>query len=261
MSKILKSMELINPNNNKTWHIEIESESEESKTAMIRTCINHGRITEKVFEGTPYDRKNKFVQTVMAKFRKGYIYNNPNANEWEPCFHGYVDKPYTGFLPIAVNKARSDFYLLRIKNDFEDEIIYHYDENGTLLDWNGLGAKRLTYRACLNDDGSIILQERNFEIYYPDTKRLEKTDDEGIAHTFNKKSDHSDILDGVRVDYIGYDAPSCRGYFDITNTVNNERIKRIFNEFTVKNAFCAFTSNRLVVHTDYGILSIYKIGF
>lgn len=258
MAEILRSMELIN-HNNKTWSIEIESESEESKTAIIRTCFNHGRITEKIFEGTPYDRKNKYIQKIMAQLRKGYVYKNPDANDWEPCFHGFVDKPYTGFMPIAANKKRGDFYLIRVKGDFEDEIIYHYDENGNLLDQNSLGAKRLTYRARLNDDGSIILQERNFEIYDPCTVRLETIEDGDIANILNKSGDRSDVWQNIRVDYIGYSSPSCRGYFDIKNNENEEQIIRIFNEFTVKNAFCAFTLNRLVVHTDYGVLSLYKI--
>lgn len=257
MAEILKSMELIN--HNKTWNIEIESEAKESEAAIIRTCFNHGKITEKIFQGTPYDRNKKYIQKVMAQLRKGYIYNNPSANAWEPCFHRFVDRPYTGFMPIAANKERSDFYLIRVKGDFEDEIIYHYDENGNLLDQNSLGAKRLTYRAHLNDDGSIILQERNFEIYNPHTKRFEAIDDGDIACTLNKKGDHSDVWNDIRVDYMGYDNPSCRGYFDIKNTENDEQIKKIFNEFTVQNAFCAFTLNRLVVHTDYGVLSLYKI--
>ena len=77
MAEILKSMELIN-HHNKTWSIEIESESEGSENAIIRTCFNHGKITEKVFQGTPYDRNNKYIQKVMTQLRKGYIYNNPS---------------------------------------------------------------------------------------------------------------------------------------------------------------------------------------
>ena len=141
MTEILKSMELINESN-KTWKIEIESETEKSETAIIRTCFNHGKITEKVFEGTPYDRNLKYIQRIMGQLRKGYKYINPDANAWKPCFHGFVDKPYTGFMPIAANHKRTDFYLIRIKENFTDEIIYHYDENGNLLDQNSLGGKK-----------------------------------------------------------------------------------------------------------------------
>ena len=263
MSTILKSMELIN-SNNKTWRIEIEGESEESRTTIIRTCFNHGRTTEKVVEGTRYDRNKQYIQKIMGQLRKGYRYRNLDANKWEPCFHGYVGRGYTGFMPIAASKTRSDFYLIRVKGDFEDEILFHYDENGNLLDQDRLGAKRLTYRAHMDDDSSLILHslihlEKIFEVYDPDTKRLERIEDDRITHLFDQKDDHSDISNGIRVDYIGYEAPSARGYFDITDTEKDERIIRIFNEFTVQNAFCAFTSNRLIVHTDYGVLSIYNI--
>ena len=259
MSEIWRSMELINPNNQKTWQIEIESESGESDRAIFRTCFNHGKIKEKDFQGTLYDRKNKYVQAIMEKMRKGYVYSNPQADPWNPCFHGYIDRPYSGFLPIAANQNRSDFYIVRIKKDFEDEIIYHYNEDGALLDSNSLGAQRITYRACLNEDGTIIFKERNYEIYNPDTKKLKETNSEEVAHTFDNKNDHSDSRNGVRVTYLGYDAPSCRGYFDIINEKDDQRMVRIVNEFTIQNAFCAFTKNRLIVHTDYGVLSIYKI--
>lgn len=258
MSEILNSMELVSPKQ-KIWSIELEAESEKSETAVFRTCFQHGKVTERIFHGTPFDRKRQYIQMIMKQLRKGYVYQNPDADEWEPLFHGYVDKTYTGFMPIVTNKNRSDFYVIRVKGDFEDEILYHYDENGNLLDQSSLGAKRLTYRGRIRDDRLIVLQERNFEIYDPDTKKLEMIEGDGATHRLDKKGDHSDAWNGIQVDYLGYDDPSVRGYFDITDMESSRRIIRILNEFTVRNAFCAFTSNRLVVHTDYGVLSIYKI--
>lgn len=44
------------------------------------------------------------------------------------------------------------------------------------------------------------------------------------------------------------------------NDLNKNQLLVITDEFIVRNANIAFTRNCLIVHTDYGVLSIYNIS-
>ncbi|MDE7121703.1 MAG: hypothetical protein K2O42_06035 [Oscillospiraceae bacterium] len=249
------SMKLRNPETNKTWRISVEG--------------NH--ITTQLENRTPKTIEVKYadekaVQLIMAQLRKGFIYSNPDAAIWEPCFHTYLNRIYPGFLPIAANRNRNDFYVFRVAGQFEDEVIFHFDSSGKYLNSYHLGKDRLTYRAKLLDDGRIVLNSTYssynrmiIELFYPNGEKIEEIQEGELLDTFKDTDDHADTFDDFKISYIGYDDPYNRGIFKVEDIKSNKLITEFFNEFISKNAFCAFSSNKLIVHTDNGVLSLYNI--
>lgn len=77
----------------------------------------------------------------------------------QPILHTFLGKNYTGFLPIAARDDREDFYVLRVVGQFEDEILFHYKEDGTLLSKVSFGADRMTFYAILNADGTLYFDK------------------------------------------------------------------------------------------------------
>lgn len=55
-------------------------------------------------------------------------------------------------------------------------------------------------------------------------------------------------------------AKESRFYYADTFDDAGNKIHSICNEFTVKNTNVSFTKNCLIIHTDYGILNIYRIS-
>ena len=54
-------------------------------------------------------------------------------------------------MPLATTLTRDDFFLTRVAGDFEDEILYHFDGCGEILETVSLGAKRMTYEKRYRD--------------------------------------------------------------------------------------------------------------
>lgn len=236
---------LFNPVTKKYWNIEIDG-------TIIRTCLNHGAIKETKELKYPVD---KAIQAVMAQFRKGFIYTNPSADVGEAIFHCYIDKrqSYTGFMPIAARPDRDDFYIVRVIGKFEDEILYHYHADGKLLSKNQLGPKRLTYRAELDADGMLYF-DNNHKMEHYDPKKaqfLYMAD----ATTTKGTTPGVVICKHMRIDFRGG-----RGKIEIWDNQNESLIMKLTDEFAVKNINCACSSHNLIVHTDYGVLSIYKMN-
>lgn len=191
----------------------------------------------------------------MAQFRKGFIYTNPNASFGEPTFHRYVDKrqSYTGFMPIATNSNQEDFYIVRTIGKFEDEILYHYNKDGELLSQNQLGAKIMTYRAELNADGSLYFDNNHrMEHYDPNKAQFIPMDDD--------KPTKDTYVQIITCANLRADFRKGRGNIEIWNTESELLIINLKNEFTVHNVNCAFSARSLIVHTDYGIVRIYKMN-
>lgn len=138
-----------NPDTSKEWWVEIEGYN-------VKSCLNNGKIKELICK-SDYDVKNKTSQIIMEKMRKGFIYQNPKAIFGEVKSHRFVGKAYNGFMPIAASLSREDFFITRIVGDFEDEILYHFDEDGNLLEKQSLGANRMTYRQVLCADQMILM--------------------------------------------------------------------------------------------------------
>lgn len=245
MAKILwKEMTLFHPDTEKYWQITVEGNN-------ICTCLNHGK--EKIKE-EKYPEE-KAIQAVMAQFRKGFLYSNPGAQVWEPVMHRYVNNIYTGFMPIASRPDREDFYILRTEGSFEDEIIYHYDGAGHLLSTCRLGAKRLTFDAIMESDGTLYLNnDHHIEHFYPDQGRLELEDSDKNQAMFAEKGTQAVACKNLKAT----ENEDCKG-IEIRDTRTDKLLTVVRNEFTVHNANYSFSSNRLIVHTDYGVLSIYSI--
>lgn len=260
-------MELINPDTKKVWSIEIDGN-------IIRTCLNHGKIKEKE-EKNPMD---KACQAVMGQMRKGFLYKNQNVANGEVVVHQFIDKPSTGFMPIAARGDRSDFYVIRTVGEFEDEIVYHFDEDGQLIDKFHLGEGRLTYCAVLLEDGTLLLDATSLkdatliavdpeiaavsgrehihrlERFYPKDQRLEIVTDEESVRIISNKSDQVAMRGNLRADATKGD-----GLIEIYDCHKYSLLMEIQNEFTVRNTFCDFSLNRLILHTDYGAMSLYKM--
>lgn len=146
MNKILwKEKILINPETEKEWWISIDG-------ACIRTSLNHRKIKEQIIEQRTED---KAIQLLCAQLRKGYLYYNPHANFSEPILHQFLDRAYTGAMPLAARPDTNEFYAIRTIGNFEDEILYHFGENGRLLHEYHLGSKRNTYQAVWAADGTL----------------------------------------------------------------------------------------------------------
>ncbi len=248
MAKIeWKEMKLFNPDTQKHWQVEVDGNT-------IRTCLNHGKVKEKE-EKHPDD---KAIQAVMGQLRKGFLYTDPNANIGEPIIHRYVDKAYTGFMPIAARPDREDFYVTRVVGDFEDEILYHFDADGQLLAKSCLGANRLTYRAALAADGTLYFDNTHkIEHFNPEREEFIQIEDEAqIRSMFHERPENTVTYDNLRID-----CSKGRGTIEIWDYQSDELLLTVKNEFTVRNVNCALSSNRLIAHTDYGVLSIYKWQF
>lgn len=147
----------INPDTNKQWRIEIDGQT-------IRTCLNGGKVMEILCDST-FQIKSKASSAMMGQMRKGFIYQNPDAAFGEAQCHQFIGKDSNGFMPLATALTRDDFFLTRVAGDFEDEILYHFDGNGEIIETVSLGAKRMTYEQilCPNDtllmNNSYLLQQ------------------------------------------------------------------------------------------------------
>ena len=139
----------INPDTFKEWWIEIEDHN-------VKSCLNNGKIKEVICE-SDYDVKDKASKIIMEKMRKGFIYQNPEAIFGEAKCYQFVGKHYNGFMPIAASISREDFFITRIVGDFEDEVLYHFDENGNVIEKQSLGEKRMTYKQVLCADQTILM--------------------------------------------------------------------------------------------------------
>ncbi|MCM1216197.1 MAG: hypothetical protein NC331_05460 [Lachnospiraceae bacterium] len=155
----------INPDTGKEWLIEVNGHT-------VRSCLNHGKIKEAVYD-SDFDTKNKTAQAIMEKMRKGFVYRDSNAGFGEARCHQFVGKAYNGFLPIAASVARDDFYITRIVGDFEDEVLYHFDENGHVMERVSLGAGRMTYKQVLCADGKLLMNNSYLiERYLPESGEI-----------------------------------------------------------------------------------------
>lgn len=105
----------INLETGKEWHIEVAGH-------QVRSRLGNGRIKENVYD-SDYDTENKSAQEIMAKMRKGFIYQNADVSFGEAQFHTFVGKSYTGFMPIGASVMKDDFYITRVVGNFEDELL------------------------------------------------------------------------------------------------------------------------------------------
>ena len=139
----------INPATNKQWHIEIEGQT-------IRTCLNGGKVKE-ILCDSAFQVKSKAAGAMMGQMRKGFVYQNQNAAFGEAKCHRFVGKDSNGFMPLATAFTRDDFFLTRVAGDFEDEILYHFDGSGEIVEMVSLGAKRMTYEQILCPNDTLLM--------------------------------------------------------------------------------------------------------
>ena len=127
----------LNPATNKEWRIEIDGHT-------IRTCLNGGKVKE-ILCDSAFQVRSKAASAMMGQMRKGFVYQNRDAAVGQARCHRFVGKDSNGFMPLAAALTRDDFFLTRVVGDFEDEILYHFDGSGEILETVSLGAKRMTY--------------------------------------------------------------------------------------------------------------------
>ena len=78
--------------------------------------------------------------------RKGFVYQNPDAVGQGGAI-GLSERTATVFMATAPHGMTS--FLTRVAGDFEDEILYHFDGNGEILETDSPDAKRMTYEGPL----------------------------------------------------------------------------------------------------------------
>lgn len=139
----------LNPVTNKQWRIEIDENT-------IRTCLNGGRVKE-ILCDSAFQVKSKAASAMMGQMRKGFVYQNRDAAVGQARCHRFVGKDSNGFMPLATALTRDDFFLARVVGDFEDEILYHFDGSGEILETVSLGAKRMTYEQVLCPNDTLLL--------------------------------------------------------------------------------------------------------
>ena len=139
----------INFATDKQWRIEIDGHA-------IRTCLNGGKVKE-ILCDSAFQVKRKASSAMMGQMRKGFVYQNPDFAVGEARCHRFVGKDSNGFMPLATALTRDDFFLTRVVGDFEDEILYHFDGNGEILETISLGAKRMTYEQVLCPNDTLLL--------------------------------------------------------------------------------------------------------
>ena len=64
---------------------------------------------------------------------------------WAGAVPSVCRKGQQCFVPLAASPKRDDLFLTRVAGDFEDEILYHFDGNGKILETVSLGARRMTF--------------------------------------------------------------------------------------------------------------------
>ena len=139
----------LNPTTNKQWRIEIDGHT-------IRTCLNGGKVKE-ILCDSAFQVKSKAGSAMMGQMRKGFVYQNRDAAVGQARCHRFVGKDSNGFMPLATALTRDDFFLARVVGDFEDEILYHFDGSGEILETVSLGAKRMTYEQVLCPNDTLLL--------------------------------------------------------------------------------------------------------
>lgn len=139
----------LNPATNKQWQIEIDG-------LTIRTRLNGGKVKE-ILCDSAFQVKSKAASAMMGQMRKGFIYQNPDAAVGQARCHRFVGKDSSGFMPLAASFERDDFFLTRVADDFADEILYHFDDSGEILETVSLGAKRMTYEQVLCPHDTLLL--------------------------------------------------------------------------------------------------------
>ena len=139
----------LNPTTNKQWRIEIDGHT-------IRTCLNGGKVKE-ILCDSAFQVRSKAASVMMGQMRKGFVYQNPDAAVGQARCHRFVGKDSNGFMPLATTLTRDDFFLTRVAGDFEDEILYHFDGSGEILETVSLGAKRMTYEQVLCPNDTLLL--------------------------------------------------------------------------------------------------------
>ena len=139
----------LNPATNKQWRIEIDGHT-------IRTCLHGGKVKE-ILCDSAFQVKSKAASAMMGQMRKGFVYQNPDAAVGQARYHRFVGKDSNGFMPLATSPERDDFFLTRVTGDFEDELLYHFDGSGEILETVSLGAKRMTYEQVLCPNNTLLL--------------------------------------------------------------------------------------------------------
>ena len=136
----------LNPATNKRWRIEMDGHT-------IRTCLNGGKVKE-ILCDSAFQVRSKAASAMMGQMRKGFVYQNPDAAVGQARCHRFVGKDSSGFMPLATSPEKNDFFLTRVAGDFKDEILYHFDGSGEILESVSLGARRMTYEQvlCPNDN-------------------------------------------------------------------------------------------------------------
>ncbi len=142
----------LNPATNKQWRIEIDGHT-------IRTCPHGGKVKE-ILCDSAFQVKSKAASAMVGQMRKGFVYQNPDAAVGQARCHRFVGKDSNGFMPLAAALTRDDFFLTRVVGDFEDEILYHFDGSGEILETVSLGAKRMTYEQVLCPNDTLLLNNR-----------------------------------------------------------------------------------------------------
>lgn len=181
----------INPATTKQWRIEMDD-------LTIRTCLNGGKVKEILCDSS-FQAKSKAASAMMEQMRKGFIYQKPNAAFGEAKCHRYIGKDSNGFMPLAAASARDDFFLTRVVGDFEDELLYHFDENGDILETISLGAKRMTYEQILCSNNTLLLNNSYLiELFTLDTHKITS-----FANKKNSMKTMLDVSGGLALWYTG----------------------------------------------------------
>lgn len=258
-------MTLVHPVTKKEWCIEIDGN-------MIRSRLGTGKICIQEVDASSYSPPfYKAIQLVMAKLRKGFIYYNPEAKAGEAICHRFVGRSHTGFMPIATASDRDDFYVTRVVGDFEDEILVHYSAQGEVLSIKSLGAHSLTFSMTW-DDGDIVYLDREFahtgrKFYAYDVTRCEfvpKTDGnchERSSAEMRKVEKMDEVLQLLTKNHRDVTIRRKMGLCVVEICTDNtaKPSMQIVNEFMVKSSHADLTKNHLILHSDYGVVSIYKI--
>lgn len=181
----------INPATTKQWRIEMDD-------LTIRTCLNGGKVKEILCDSS-FQAKSKAASAMMGQMRKGFIYQKPNAAFGEAKCHRYIGKDSNGFMPLAATSARDDFFLTRVVGDFEDELLYHFDENGDILETISLGAKRMTYEQILCSNNTLLLNNSYLiQLFTLDTHKITS-----FANKKNSMKTMLDVSGGLALWYTG----------------------------------------------------------
>ena len=277
----------LNPTTNKQWRIEIDGHT-------IRTCLNGGKVKE-ILCDSAFQVRSKAASAMMGQMRKGFVYQNRDAAVGQARCHRFVGKDSNGFMPVAASPASGD---LALWYTGEEIVVFDFvsntevwretvkckkskDPNFAYYCFGMLSPRqsKAVYRVTegeyvlvdLKSAQKVVIPNAGWHPFFsPDDQcfsvggrfYLTQTGEE-IANPFpfsvRQGLNFSDTcMVRTRGSLMAVQQDRGSSPIELWDTGSGQLLASIDDPFVVRQVNFAFTQSGLVLHTDYGAMSIYS---